>query len=92
MMLVFEEKQARKYGMDIAERVNPMDDQGLLRWTGDNPDWCEYPVSKLHSIFPRAFKAVQESDISVYITDGTAHLRHETARDFTVSKFSRPAM
>jgi hypothetical protein len=46
----------------------------------------------LQSIFPRAFKAVQESDISVYIKDGKAHLHHDAAEPFAVSKFSRPAM
>jgi hypothetical protein len=92
MMAIFEEVQARKYGMEITERVNPTDDQGFLRWTGQNPDWRDFPVGMLQSIFPRAFKAVQESDISVYIRDWKAHLHHDIAESFTVSKFSRPAM
>jgi hypothetical protein len=78
--------------MDIAERVNPSDNQGFLRWTGQNPDWRDYTVGMLQSIFPRAFKAVQEPDISVYIKDGKAHLHHDVAESFTVSRFSRPAM
>jgi hypothetical protein len=79
--------------MDIVERENAIDKKGFLRWSGENPDWRVIPVARLHSIFPRAFKAVQESDISVYIKDGKAHLHHETAaEDFTVSRFSRPAM
>jgi hypothetical protein len=92
MMTVFEEEQARKYNMEIAERINPEDNKGFLRWTGQNPDWREYPVAKLQSIFPPAFKAVQESDISVYIADGKAHRHHDSAESFTVSKFSRPSM
>jgi hypothetical protein len=92
MMKVFEEEQAHKYGMEIAERINPEDNKGFLRWTGQNPDWREYPVAKLQSIFPRAFKAVQESDISVYVADGKAYLHHDRAESLTVSKFSRPAM
>jgi hypothetical protein len=92
MMKIFEEEQAHKYGMEIAERINPQDNQGFLRWTGENPDWREYPVGVLQSIFQRAFKAVQESDISIYIKDGKAHLHHDVAESFTVSKFSRPAM
>jgi hypothetical protein len=78
--------------MEIAERLNPEDDKGFLRWTGENPDWRTIPVTKMQSIFPRAFKAVQESDISVYIKDGKAFLRHDRAESFTVSKYSRPAM
>jgi hypothetical protein len=46
----------------------------------------------MHSIFPRAFRAVQESDISVYVKDGQAFLHPDTAESFTISKFSRPAM
>jgi hypothetical protein len=92
MMEVFEEEQARKDGMEIKERENPADDQGFLRWTGQNPDWRDYTVGMLQSIFPRAFKAVQETDISVYIREGSAHLHHDVAESFTVSKFSRPAM
>jgi hypothetical protein len=92
MMRVFEEEQARRFDMEIAERINPSDNQGFLRWTGQNPDWREYSVACLQSIFPRAFKAVQESDISVSIKDGKAHLHHDAAEPFTVSKFSRPAM
>jgi hypothetical protein len=92
MTKIFEEEQANKYGMDIAERLNPEDNKGFLRWTGQNPDWRQIPVAKMQSIFPRAFKAVQESDISVYVMDGKAHLHHDTAESFTVSKFSRPAM
>jgi hypothetical protein len=92
MMAVFEEEQAEKYGMHIAEREDPSLDKGFLRWTGRNPDWREFPVAKLQSIFPRAFKAVQESDISVYVRDGKAHLAHDIAESFIVSKFSRPAM
>jgi hypothetical protein len=59
---------------------------------GQNPDWRSIPVAKMQSIFPRGFKAVQESDISVYIMDGKAHLHDDTAESFTVSKFPRPAM
>jgi hypothetical protein len=92
MMSVFEEEQARRYNMEIAERINPEDNKGFLRWTGQNPDWREYPVAKLQSIFPGPFKAVQESDISVYTADGKAHLHHDSAESFTISKFSRPAM
>jgi hypothetical protein len=93
MMDYFEEEQAREWNMGIAERENEDDKKGFLRWTGQSPDWREWPVKKLHSIFPRAFKAVQESDISVLIKDGKAHLSHETAaQDFTMSKFSHPAM
>jgi hypothetical protein len=92
MMSVFEEEQAHKYHMQIAERINPEDNKGFLRWTGQNPDWREYSVAKLQSVFPREFKAVQESDISVYIKDGKAHLHHDSAESFTVSEFSRPAM
>jgi hypothetical protein len=55
--------------MQIAENSNPEDKEGFLRWSGQNPDWRQYPVAKLHSIFPRAFKAVQKSYISVYIKD-----------------------
>jgi hypothetical protein len=47
MMSVFEEEQANKSGMEIAERVNPLDDQGFLRWTGKNPDWRDYTVGML---------------------------------------------
>jgi hypothetical protein len=78
--------------MQIADRFNPEDKEGFLRWTGENPDWRDYPVPKLHSIFPRAFEAVQESDISVYVKDRVARLSHDAAEDFTVSKFSKPAM
>jgi hypothetical protein len=92
MMRAFEEEQADKYGMQIAERINPEDNQGFLRWSGQNPNWREIPVAKLHSIFPRAFKAVQESDISVYIKDGKAQLHADPAESFTVSQYSRPAM
>jgi hypothetical protein len=92
MMEIFEEEQAGVYGMHIEERVNQDDDRRFLRWAGTNPDWNDYPVSRLHSIFSRAFKAVQESDISVNIKDGKPHLSHEQAENFTVSKFSRPAM
>jgi hypothetical protein len=63
LMEYFEGEQARKYGMEIAERENPDDKQGFLRWNDQNPDWREYSVGKLHSIFPRAFIAVQESDL-----------------------------
>jgi hypothetical protein len=91
-MSIFEEEQAARFGMEIAERLNSSDDQGFLRWTGQNPDWRDYTVAMLQSIFPRAFKAVQESDISVYIKDGKALLHHDVAERFTVSKFSRPAM
>jgi hypothetical protein len=92
MMQVFEEEQAAVYHMDIADRLNPDDNKGFLRWTGQNPDWRTYSVAKLQSIFPRAFKAVQESDISVYIYQRKAYLHHDTAESFSVSKFSRPAM
>jgi hypothetical protein len=92
MMAIFEEEQAFKWGMEIAERLNPEDNKGFLRWTGENPDWRDYPVTKLQSVFPRAFKAVQETDISVYVANGQAYLHHDRAESFSVSKFSRPAM
>jgi hypothetical protein len=92
MMAIFEEEQAHKWGMEIAERLNPEDNKGFLRWTGQNPDWREYPVTKVQSIFPGAFKSVQEADISVYIADGKAFLHHDRAESFSISKFSRPAM
>jgi hypothetical protein len=89
----FEQEQAEKWHMGIAKRENDHDKKGFLRWAGKNPDWRKEPVAKLQSIFPRAFKAVQKSDISVFIRDGVAHLSHDTAaEDFTVSNFSRPAM
>jgi hypothetical protein len=78
--------------MHIEEREDPEDEKGFLRWAGENPDWTKYPVAKLHSIFPRAFKAVQESEISVCIREGKPRLAHDLAETFTVSKFSRPAM
>jgi hypothetical protein len=92
MMQVFEEDQAAVYKMGIADRLNPEDNKGFLRWTGQNPDWRTYSVAKLQSIFPRAFKAVQETDMSVYVFQGKAFLHHDTAESFSVSKFSRPAM
>jgi hypothetical protein len=60
MMRVSREAQAHEYGTEIAERVKPDDKVSSLRWTGQNPDWRELLVAKLHSIFPRVFKAVQE--------------------------------
>jgi hypothetical protein len=92
MMKVFEEEQAARFGMGIADGLNPEDNKGFLRWTGDNPDWRRISVAKLQSIFPRAFKAVQETDISVYIHQRKAYLHHDTAESSSVSKFSRPAM
>jgi hypothetical protein len=47
MMKIFEEEQAHKYNMDIAERLNPEDNKGFLRWTGENPDWRTIPVTKM---------------------------------------------
>jgi hypothetical protein len=76
MMNYFEQEQADEWDMRIAERENEAHKKGFLRWTGTNPDWRAIPVAKLPSIFPRAFKAVQESDISVHIKDGKAHLHH----------------
>jgi hypothetical protein len=38
MMKIFEEEHAHKYDMEIAERLNPEDNKGFLRWTGQNPD------------------------------------------------------
>jgi hypothetical protein len=49
-------------------------------------------VAKLQSVLPRAFKAVQESDISVYIKDWKAQLHADSAESFTVSQYSGPAM
>jgi hypothetical protein len=93
MMKVSEEEQAGFSAMEVADRTNPDYKAGFLRWSGQNPDWRTVPIAKMHSIFPRAFKAVQESDISVFIKDEVAHLNHDTAaEEFTVSKFSRPAM
>jgi hypothetical protein len=92
MMAVFEEEQAIRFGMHIKERLDPEDEQSFLRWEDSNPDWNDWPVAKLHSIFPRAFKAVQESDISVCIRDGKPRLALDEVESFTVSKYSRPAM
>jgi hypothetical protein len=76
MKNIFEKEQAKHWEIEIADRVNPDDRAGFLRWTGQNPDWREIPVAKMRSIFPRAFKAVQESDISVCIKDGIACFHH----------------
>jgi hypothetical protein len=53
----------------------------------------EVKVGQMHSGFPRAFKAAKESDISVFVKGGIAHLHHDSGAElFTISKFSRPAM
>jgi hypothetical protein len=92
MMAVFEEEQAHRFGMEIEEREDSEDEKGFLRWSGTDADWNEWPVSRLHSIFPWAFKAVQESDISVCTRDGKPRLAFDEVESFTVSKFSRPAI
>jgi hypothetical protein len=63
----FEPEQAEVWGTKIAERENDGDTNGFLRWAGPNTNVEDVPVGKMHSIFPRAFMAVQESDVSVFM-------------------------
>jgi hypothetical protein len=69
-MEYFEIEQADEWNMNITERENDDDDKGFLRWSGPNTDMSDVPVGRMHSIFPRAFKAVQESDVSAFMKGG----------------------
>jgi hypothetical protein len=55
----FEEEQAEEWKIGIADREYDDYKKGFLRLSGQNPDWRLQTVRKLHSIFPRAFRAVQ---------------------------------
>jgi hypothetical protein len=47
----------------------------------------------MHSIIPRALKACQLTDISVWVeTDGCIQLTHDLATSFPEAKISRPAV
>jgi hypothetical protein len=93
MMDYIEQEQAQEWNIGIRDRENPQDKKGFLRWYGKNPDWRQVKIARMHSIFPRAFKAVEESDISLFVKDGKAHLHDETAAEgYTPSRFPRPAM
>jgi hypothetical protein len=93
LMDYFEVEEAQIWGIGISERENNDDIKVFLRWAGENTDMSEVDVGKMHSIFPGAFMAVQESDISVFIRNGKAQLHDDTVVEpFSISKFSRPAM
>jgi hypothetical protein len=88
----FVEEQAAEMHRQIVPRENTDDVKGFLRWDGPTPDMRDYPVAKMHFIFPRALKASQESDISAFVKNGMPHLHHDGTDAFSISKFSRPSM
>jgi hypothetical protein len=92
MMDLFEREQAEVIGMRWAERKNSNGTQDVLMREGVGPDRRTYPQAKMQSIFPRAFRASQLSDISVSIKKLNPHLNHELATAFINCKLSRPAM
>jgi hypothetical protein len=92
LMELFEAKQAAAMGKRLIPRGNTDDIKSFLRLEGLTRDMRKYSVARLHSIFPRAVKASQESDISVFVKDGKAHLHHDGTESFTDSKYSRPSM
>jgi hypothetical protein len=66
--------------------------RGFLNWnpTTDQQKWRAGAPTQ--SIFPRAFQAHQEDDISLWVEKGQVHLTHPIAEPFAESKLSRPAM
>jgi hypothetical protein len=75
-------------------RERPLDhnNRGFLNWNPTTEHQMRCPVVPTQSIFPRAFQAHQEDDISFWVEKGQMHLAHPIAESFEESKISRPVM
>jgi hypothetical protein len=91
-MRQFEIEQAKNRGIEWQERPPDHNNMGFLNWnpTTDQQKWRAGAPTQ--SIFPRAFQAHQEDDISLWVERGQVHLTHPIAEPFAESKISRPAM
>jgi hypothetical protein len=90
-MNFFEEEQEEVMGMAIQERLSDNDYKGFLRLAGTAADMREYPMAKMQSTFPMAFKEVQQTDISLWIRNICPHLLHTLATPSRDIKLSRPS-
>jgi hypothetical protein len=93
LMRQFEKEQGEALGFTIQDRL-PDEDKGFMRWANVNaPDMRKWPNVKMQSIFTRAYKACQLTDIRVWIEeDGGVQLMHDLATPFRECKITRPAM
>jgi hypothetical protein len=92
LMRQFEIEQAKNCGIEWRERPPDHNNRGFLNWnpTIDQQKWRAGAPTQ--SIFPRAFQAHQEDDISLWVEKGQTHLTHPIAEPFAESKIARPAM
>jgi hypothetical protein len=74
LMRQFEIEQARNCGIEWKERPMDHNNRGFLHWnpTTDQQKWRTGDPTQ--SIFPRAFQAHQEDDISLWVEKGQMHL------------------
>jgi hypothetical protein len=79
LMRQFEIEQARNCGIEWKERPMDHNNRGFLNWnpTTDQQKWRAGAPTQ--SIFPRAFQARQEDDISLWLEKGLMHLTHPIA-------------
>jgi hypothetical protein len=92
LMRQFEIEQGRNCGIEWKEHPIDHNNRGFLNWnpTTEHQQWRAGAPTQ--SIFPRAFQAHQEDDISMWIEKGQMQLTHPIAESFTESKIARPAM
>jgi hypothetical protein len=91
LMKQFEKEQAENCGIEYRERA-PESTTGFFNWAPSYEQIDFNPDVPTQSIFPRAFKAHQEDQISLWVHNGEQHLIHGIAEPFSQSKLSKPAM
>jgi hypothetical protein len=91
LMKQVEIKQAWNMDVEYKER-DPTCTSGFLNGAPTYDQIRTSPDVPAHSIFPRAFKAHQEDQISFWLNSGQQSLTYGIAEPFDQVKISRPAM
>jgi hypothetical protein len=91
LMKQFETEQAANCGIEWKER-EPCQTDGFLNWAPTFDQQKLNPGKPTKSIFPRAFQAHQEDDVSCWVEKAQQFLTHLIAESFVESKISRRAM
>jgi hypothetical protein len=78
LMKQFEKEQAANCGIEYRER-DPEATTGFFNWAPSYDQIDFNPDVSTQSIFPRAFKAHQEDQISMWIHNGEQNLTHGIA-------------
>jgi hypothetical protein len=91
LMKQLEIQQARNIDIEYKERDSTCP-TGFLNWAPPYDEMEVCPDVPTQSIFPRAFRAHQEDQMSFWVYNSEQFLTHGIAESFKESKISKPAM